>query len=171
MADFYKILGLERGAQDEEIRKAYKKLSIKFHPDKNNGDEFFENMFKQIQEAYSTLSNPILKNAYDTAALTRTNDRNNFQPIIEYFNSTKKEFLSGEEITFTWKCYNADVIELKPFGIVQVSGKKTLKLNNVNKQFVNVQLAATNSNISVTAYSNLILENSLFRQFKPQNAL
>jgi len=46
MTDYYKVLGLEKSASQEEIKKAYRKLSMKFHPDKNDGDIFFENMFK-----------------------------------------------------------------------------------------------------------------------------
>lgn len=53
--DPYKILGVQRGASKEEIKKAYKKLANKYHPDKESGDE---TKFKQIKEAYETLSNP-----------------------------------------------------------------------------------------------------------------
>ena len=52
-------------ASSDEIKKAYRKLSIKFHPDKNDGDSFFEERFKEIQEAYEILSNAARRTAYD----------------------------------------------------------------------------------------------------------
>jgi DnaJ-class molecular chaperone len=53
--DYYYILGVARNASQDEIKKAYRKLSVKFHPDKNDGDKFFEERFKDINEAYETL--------------------------------------------------------------------------------------------------------------------
>lgn len=63
--DYYKTLGVERDASPEEIKKAYRRLSMQFHPDKNNGDKASEEKFKEINEAYSTLSNPDKKREYD----------------------------------------------------------------------------------------------------------
>ena len=66
MKNYYQILGLNRDADLFEIKKAYKKLAIKFHPDKNNNDSFFEERFKEILEAYETLSDIERKKAYDS---------------------------------------------------------------------------------------------------------
>jgi len=55
-ADCYKILGVPFGASTEEVTAAYKKLSEKFHPDANAGDPFFQQRFKEVQEAYQTLT-------------------------------------------------------------------------------------------------------------------
>jgi len=63
--DYYEILGLERGASDEEIKKAYKKLAKKYHPDLNPGDKEAEEKFKEINEAYQVLSNPETRAQYD----------------------------------------------------------------------------------------------------------
>jgi len=49
---YYRVLGLQKGATLEEIKKAYKKYAAKFHPDKHGGDEFFKERFQEIQEAY-----------------------------------------------------------------------------------------------------------------------
>lgn len=65
MKDYYYILGVTPASSKEEIRKAYLKLSIKFHPDKNNGDKFFEERFKEINEAYEVLSSAEKKYKYD----------------------------------------------------------------------------------------------------------
>ena len=56
--DHYKILGVEKDADDNEIKKAYRKLAIVHHPDKNPGDEAAAERFKDIGEAYETLSDP-----------------------------------------------------------------------------------------------------------------
>ncbi|SFC30346.1 curved DNA-binding protein [Flexibacter flexilis DSM 6793] len=57
MKNYYYLLGIANNANPEEIKKAYKQLALKFHPDKNNGDKFFEERFKDIQEAHEVLSN------------------------------------------------------------------------------------------------------------------
>ena len=63
--DYYEILGIDRNASDEEIKKSYRKLAIKFHPDKNPGDKTAEEKFKEIGEAYEALSDPQTRAAYD----------------------------------------------------------------------------------------------------------
>jgi molecular chaperone DnaJ len=54
--DYYEILGVDRGAAADDIKKAYRKLAIKFHPDKNPDDPTAEDKFKEAAEAYSILS-------------------------------------------------------------------------------------------------------------------
>ncbi|MPM45219.1 Chaperone protein DnaJ [bioreactor metagenome] len=63
--DYYASLGLEKGASDEEIKKAFRKLAIKYHPDKNQGNKEAEDKFKEINEAYQVLSDPEKKARYD----------------------------------------------------------------------------------------------------------
>lgn len=63
--DFYDILGIGKGASPEEIKKAYRKVAIQFHPDKNPGNKEAEDKFKEAAEAYEVLSNPEKKAQYD----------------------------------------------------------------------------------------------------------
>ena len=58
MKDYYNVLGLRQGASKTDIKKAYRKLALKYHPDKNSGDKKAEQQFKEINEAYDMLSNP-----------------------------------------------------------------------------------------------------------------
>ena len=55
--DYYEVLGIQKGASEDEIKKAYKKLARKYHPDMNPGDKEAEEKFKEIAEAYEILSN------------------------------------------------------------------------------------------------------------------
>ncbi len=64
--DFYKILGVKEDASKEEIKKVYRKLANKWHPDKNKGDKKAEEKFKEISQAYEVLSDPKKRQQYDT---------------------------------------------------------------------------------------------------------
>lgn len=63
--DYYEVLGVSRGAGEQEIKSAYRKLALKYHPDKNPGDHTAEERFKEAAEAYSVLSSPEQRQRYD----------------------------------------------------------------------------------------------------------
>lgn len=65
MADYYKALGIEKSASDDDIKKAYRKLALKHHPDRNPGNKGAEEKFKEISEAYAVLSDPQKRKQYD----------------------------------------------------------------------------------------------------------
>lgn len=65
MADFYSVLEVERTASDEDIKKAYRRLAMKYHPDRNSGSKEAEERFKSITEAYDVLRDPQKRAAYD----------------------------------------------------------------------------------------------------------
>ncbi|MDR2934134.1 MAG: molecular chaperone DnaJ [Rickettsiales bacterium] len=63
--DYYSLLGIKKGASDDEIKKAYRKMAVKFHPDTNKGDKVAEEKFKEINTAYDTLKDAQKRAAYD----------------------------------------------------------------------------------------------------------
>ena len=63
--DYYEVLGVEKNASADEIKKAYRKKAIQFHPDKNPGDKQAEENFKEAAEAYDVLSDPQKRQRYD----------------------------------------------------------------------------------------------------------
>jgi molecular chaperone DnaJ len=63
--DFYELLGINKGADEKEIKKAYRRLAMKYHPDRNPDDKAAEEKFKEIQKAYDVLSDPEKKARYD----------------------------------------------------------------------------------------------------------
>ncbi|MDP4176738.1 MAG: molecular chaperone DnaJ [Bacillota bacterium] len=71
--DYYEVLELQKGASDDDIKKAFRKLAIKYHPDKNQGNKEAEEKFKEINEAYQVLSDPQKKAQYDQFGTTDFN--------------------------------------------------------------------------------------------------
>lgn len=63
--DYYKILEVDRGASEDRIRKAYRRLALQYHPDRNQGDPQAEERFKEIAEAYGVLIDPVKRSQYD----------------------------------------------------------------------------------------------------------
>src|SRR5512144_1849849 len=63
--DYYEVLGIDRAADDQSIKSAYRKLALKYHPDRNPGDIEAEEKFKEAAEAYSVLSDVQKRAAYD----------------------------------------------------------------------------------------------------------
>ena len=69
--DYYEILGVSKTAEEREIKKAYKRLAMKYHPDRNQGDKEAEAKFKEIKEAYEVLTDSQKRAAYDSMVMLR----------------------------------------------------------------------------------------------------
>lgn len=76
--DYYEILEVDKSASDEDIKKAFRKLAIKYHPDKNQGDKVAEEKFKEINEAYQVLSDPQKRAQYDQFGTADFNGQGGF---------------------------------------------------------------------------------------------
>lgn len=96
--DYYKILGVDRNASDSEIKKAYRKLAMKYHPDRNKGNKAAEEMFKKVSEAYAVLSDKEKRKNYDTFGAANFSQRYSQEDIFRGFNFEDifREFGFGE---------------------------------------------------------------------------
>jgi DnaJ-class molecular chaperone len=101
MSDYYKILGLNKNSSNEDIKKQYKKLAIKWHPDKNiNNKEKAEAEFKKISEAYQILSDKDKKKQYDVGGSIRTNFNSTFMNPNDIFTSVFGNSFFSNNSTF-----------------------------------------------------------------------
>ncbi len=99
--DYYKILGVNKNASDEEIKKTYRKLAMKYHPDQTKGDKAAESKFKKISEAYAVLSDKEKRKQYDTFGSTGFHQRYSQEDIFKGFDfgSILKEFGFGNSFS------------------------------------------------------------------------
>jgi len=95
--DYYKTLGVDKKASDDEIKKAYRKLAMKYHPDHSKGDKAMEEKFKAISEAYAVLSDKEKRQQYDTFGSTDFQQRYSQEDIFKNFDfgNIFKEFGFG----------------------------------------------------------------------------
>jgi len=84
--DYYKTLGVSKEAKSDEIKKAYRKMALKYHPDKNGGNKEYEAKFKEISEAYAVLSDPEKRQQYDTYGATGFHQRYSREDIFKGFD-------------------------------------------------------------------------------------
>lgn len=103
--DYYKIMGVDKNASDEEIKKAYRKLAMKYHPDHAKGDKDAEEKFKEISEAYAVLSDKKKRKQYDTYGSRDFHQRYSQEDIFKGFDFSDifKEFGFGGANFFTGK--------------------------------------------------------------------
>ncbi len=103
--DYYQILGISKTATDAEIKKAYRKLAMKYHPDHSKGDKNAEEMFKKISEAYAVLSDKEKRQQYDTFGSTDFHQRYSQEDIFRNadLGDILKEFgFGGQGMRFSF---------------------------------------------------------------------
>ncbi|EJL75468.1 J domain-containing protein [Chryseobacterium populi] len=180
MKDYYYFLGISQDASEEDIKKAYRKLSLKYHPDKNENDDFFADRFREIQEAYETLSDPVRRRGYDHNLESHQKSfRDNIPPAIKTFTSNKVHAKKGEEIIINWQTSNADIVKVLPFGLEKPYGERIFKITEFKDGKFQLLLHATNSLLHKTVVQGItiteVFENdsekfksSVEELFKPQ---
>jgi curved DNA-binding protein len=117
--DYYEILGVSKSAPVDEIKKAYRKLALKYHPDKTNGDKDAEAKFKQISEAYAVLSDREKRRQYDTFGSTEFHQRFSQEDIFRGFdlNSILRQFGVGSTSFGNGNTFRASA-GANPFGSI-----------------------------------------------------
>lgn len=158
MKDYYYFLGISQDASEEDIKKAYRKLSLKYHPDKNDNDDFFADRFREILEAYETLSDPGRRNAYDQNLESHQKSfRYTVPPSIKTFTANKIHAKKGEEIIISWQTNNADVVKVLPFGLEKPYGERIFKITEFKDGKFQLLLHATNSLLNKTAVQGITI--------------
>lgn len=167
LKDYYYFLGVKNTSSLEEIKKAYRKLSLKYHPDKNENDEFFAERFREIQEAYETLSDVGSRRIYDQrfSGFQRT-QKSTLPPKIKNFHASSVRAEKGDEITIYWQTYDADLVKILPFGLEKSQGERTFRIKEFDKDgnFV-ILLHATNTLLNKTVVKGItITKNSIVQK-------
>lgn len=159
MKDYYYFLGIPQNASAEDIKKAYRKLSLKYHPDKNDNDEFFSDRFREIQEAYETLTDTDRRRLYDqNLDSQKRNVKSILPPKIKNFSASKIRAVKGEEITIYWNTYDADLVKIVPFGLEKPNGERTIRIKEFDSQGkFQILLHATNTVLHKTIVQGITI--------------
>ena len=159
MKDYYYFLGIPQNASAEDIKKAYRKLSLKYHPDKNENDVYFSDRFKEVKEAYEILTNPDRKTIYDqNLSSQQRNVKSILPPKIKNFSASKIRAQKDEEITIYWDTYDADLVKIVPFGLEKPNGERTIRIKEFdsNGKF-QILLHATNTVLHKTIVQGITI--------------
>ena len=116
--DYYKLLGVDRNATEEEIKKAYRVKAFEYHPDKNQGNTAAEEMFKKINEAYSVLSDAEKRAHYDAYGSDAPHTRTYTEQSSPFTYSTGADNTGDDGTRFgtryTWTFYETPEQEYEP---------------------------------------------------------
>ncbi len=171
MKTYYEILGVAPNASLDTIKSAYRKLVIRYHPDRNQDNKDAENRFVEINQAYQILCDINLRKQYDLSLADSKVSRsatnfyqniNSQKPVIEIFYCNRTEIFSGETIDFYWRTQNADVVYLNPFGQVTTNGHKKVRFKNMKSPTVQIDLIAYNT-IAKTKNTRYFIVKSIMK--------
>ncbi|MDQ0477809.1 MULTISPECIES: DnaJ domain-containing protein [Chryseobacterium] len=181
MKNYYYFLGVKENASEEDIKKAYRKLSLKYHPDKNPDDHFFETRFMEIKEAYEMLIDAEKRRIYDdNLSHQQRSYRPNLPPSIKFFSANKVRVQKGEEVIISWQTQNADIVKVLPFGLQKGYGEKVIRITEFQDGKFQLLLHVTNSLLNKTVVQGITIteiyenkseefRNDVENLFKPEN--
>lgn len=186
MKDYYYILGVKSNSTEKEIKSAYRKLSLKFHPDKNEGDKFFEERFKEINEAYEILGDIQKRKQYDEGYQNKSekeyssSKQEHLEPKIVFFRVNKSSIKKGEILEISWETKFANSIKILPFGVLEASGTKKFKINaddsfqckilaSNGKKVVSKEISITVTKIESKPTSPIILKFESDKEIADEN--
>ncbi len=163
LKDYYYFLGIKSNASEDEIKKAYRKLSFKYHPDKNENDDFFTERFREIQEAYETLIDAERRKIYDQSyGQFQRSYKSVLPPKIKNFNASTIRAKKGDEITIYWQTYDADFVKITPFGLEKSQGERKFRIKEFDKEGkFQIILHATNTFLHKTAVHGITISEIL----------
>lgn len=160
MKNYYYFLGIESESTLDEIKSAYRKLSHKYHPDKNSGDPFFNQRFTDLKEAYEILSDPESRAIYDSCLeMEKQNVRSPLPPVIKSFTVNKLQGEKGEQVILKWNTQHADVVKLVPFGLVKSFGEKSVELPEFTEGQFQILLHAQNTLLRNTVVKGITIHD------------
>lgn len=158
MKNYYYFLGVKENASEEDIKKAYRKLSLKYHPDKNPDDDFFELRFMEIKEAYEMLIDTEKRRIYDdNLSHQERSYRPNLPPAIKSFTVNKVRVQKGEEVIISWQTQNADIVKVLPFGLQKGYGEKVIRITEFKDGQFQLLLHVTNSLLNKTIVQGITI--------------
>ncbi|AUD06505.1 J domain-containing protein [Spirosoma pollinicola] len=155
MIDYYKILGLLPTATNEEIKKAYRQLALKYHPDRNQNNKYAEITFRQIAEAYQVLSNSDERKIYDYE-LNKSKFSANTKNSQQEENSKKKETVTPQTLLLVFQD-----IRKKAIGIGKNSINQSALFNSLKGLLIdnNIEFLLIYNDIEI---NRLIIEETLW---------
>lgn len=158
MKNYYYFLGINPNSTDKEIKHAYRKLSNKYHPDKNNQDAFFTQRFLDLKEAYDVLSDHQKRQLYDANySQFQRGVKTQATPKITQFRSNQIRATLGQKIVLSWFTENADLVKLLPIGLVNAQGETTYEITKFENHEMAFILHATNTFTQKTVVERIII--------------
>lgn len=168
MKNYYYFLGVSQEASEDEIRKAYRKLSPKYHPDHNDNDDFLAMRFQELNEAYETLINPEKRMSYDQILDKNTSSlKSTFPPYIKTFSANKTYAEIGDEIIIKWQTNNADLVKILPFGLEKSYGERIFRITQFKEGKFQIVIQATNTNLKKSVVQGITIKEG--SQYKNEN--
>lgn len=170
MKDYYYTLGISREASLSEIQQAYKKLSLKFHPEKNGHDPFYTFHYEKVKEAYHILSDDHKRFRYDKAFEKQLSKEVEDileapTPVVAAFFASKNTVQKGDIITISWEVFNAEKVRINLIGEVSSNGTQTIRLTvpAANEPYLYLDLEASNSSSIQSSRKRLALRNTAYQ--------